>query len=121
MFAGFTIISETVNVLEDSSVALECALEPGSNPIPVIEWVKCTTCDGSGDTVVIEDTGSNNIRFLNGERFLFLLTLWLLTEKLIHIGGLYKGMTRTKGLVLLLNLLMLNQYCWIVKLQIPDI
>ena len=63
----------TVDVLEDGNVALECALKPGSNPTPVIEWVKCSTCDGSDDTVVVEDTAFNTIRFLNG-RYLFLVT-----------------------------------------------
>ena len=64
----------TVDVLEDGNVALECALEPGSNPTPVIEWVRCSTCDGSNDTVVVEDTAFNTILFLNGGRYLFLET-----------------------------------------------
>ena len=68
-------MSETVSVdvLDDGNVALECALEPGSNPTPVIEWVKCSTCYGSDDTVVVEDTAYNTIRFLNG-RYLFMFT-----------------------------------------------
>ena len=74
MVANTVNTVSTVDVLEDSSVALECAIEPGSNPTPVIEWVKCTTCDGSDDTIVAEDTGSNNILFLNGGRYLFLVT-----------------------------------------------
>ena len=64
----------SVEVLEDGNVALECALEPGSNPTPVIEWVKCSTCNGKDDFVVVEDTAFNTIRFLNGGRYLFLVT-----------------------------------------------
>ena len=64
----------TVDVLEDRNVVLEYALRPGSNPTPVIEWVKCSTCDGSDDTVVVEDTAFNTIRFLNGGRYLLLVT-----------------------------------------------
>ena len=67
-------MSETVSVdvLEDGNAALECALEPGSNPTPVIEWVKCSICDGSDDTVVVEDTAFKTIHFLNGAPYLFL-------------------------------------------------
>ena len=63
--------SENVTVIRGTTVALECALKPGSIPTPVIEWMQCKYCYGYDDTVVIEDTDSNNIRFLDGGRYLF--------------------------------------------------
>ena len=75
VFAGFeTRDSEVqVEVIEDQDVALECALNPGSNPTPAIEWLQCSVCDGSDDTAVVEDLEQNTVRFLDGGRYLLLV------------------------------------------------
>ena len=58
-------------MIVDQSVALKCDIESGSNPTPAIEWVMN---DGSGgeDTVVVEDTDSGFIRFVDDNEYVIL-------------------------------------------------
>ena len=65
--------SENITVINGTNIALDCALQPGSIPTPVIEWMQCQYCYGNDDTAVIEDTHNNTIRFLDGGRYLFLI------------------------------------------------
>ena len=50
-------------------VALKCDINPGSNPTPAIEWV---VNDGNEDTVVVEDTDSGIIRFVDDNEYVML-------------------------------------------------
>ena len=75
VFAGFeTRDSEVqVEVIMGRDVALECALNNGSNPTPAIQWLQCSVCDGSDDTAVVEDVEQDTVRFLDGGRYLLLV------------------------------------------------
>ena len=74
-FAGFETRGPKVQVevIMGRDVALECALNPGSIPTPAIQWLQCSTCDGSDDTPVVEDLEQNTVRFLDGGRYLLLV------------------------------------------------
>jgi hypothetical protein len=52
-------------------VALECALNPGSTPKPIIEWVQR---DGGAETVLGEDFNANRFRFIDDGQWLILET-----------------------------------------------
>ena len=52
-------------------VALECAFNNGSNPTPRIQWVQCSVCDGTDDTVLEDSTGTSP-RYLDDGRYLLL-------------------------------------------------
>ena len=74
VFAGFeqaTEVTTDVDVIVGERVALKCDINPGSNPTPAIEWVMN---DGSGgeDTVVVEDTDSGTIRFVDDNEYVIL-------------------------------------------------
>ena len=79
MFAGFEGDPEIrpIDVIDadiserDQSVALRCALKPGSIPIPTIEWVVST---GGAEPVLMEDTSTHRVRFLDKNEWLILHT-----------------------------------------------
>ena len=75
VFAGFETRDSQVQVevIMDQDVALECALNPGSNPTPAIQWLQCLVCDGSDDTAVVENLEESTVRFLDGGRYLLLV------------------------------------------------
>ena len=54
-------------------VALECALNEGSNPEPDIVWFQRDS--GTGDvTALAEDTAENTVLFVDDKRWLILIT-----------------------------------------------
>ena len=55
-------------------VALECALNPGSTPTPIIEWVQRDGGVGGTETVLVEDFTANTVRFLDDGQWLILET-----------------------------------------------
>lgn len=52
-------------------VALQCPINPGSIPQPDIQWFREDT---GGETVLVEDTLTNDIRFLDDKEWLILRT-----------------------------------------------
>ena len=48
---------------------IQCKVKKESNPTPAIEWVMN---DGSEDTVIVEDTDSNTIRFVDDNEYVIL-------------------------------------------------
>ena len=73
-FAGFEErgTEVTVDVIMGQDVALECAFKSGSNPTPTIQWVQCSVCNGSDDTVLEDSMGDRSPHYLDGGRYLFL-------------------------------------------------
>ena len=55
-------------------VALECALNPGSTPKPIIEWVQRDGGAGGTETVLVEDFTANSFRFIDDGQWLILET-----------------------------------------------
>ena len=55
-------------------VALECALNPGSTPTPIIEWVQRDGGVGGTEMVLMEDFTANTVRFLDDGQWLILET-----------------------------------------------
>ena len=63
-------------------VALECAFKNGSNPTPEIQWVQCSTCNGSDDMVLADSMDLDSPRYLDDGQYLFLdVTHDVLTPK----------------------------------------
>ena len=55
-------------------MSLECAINPGSFPKPIIEWVRHTAGDPEDVVMVVEEDEPNTIRFVDDGRFLILET-----------------------------------------------
>ena len=55
-------------------VALECALNSGSTPKPIIEWVQRDGGAGGTETVLEEDFTANRFRFIDDGQWLILET-----------------------------------------------
>ena len=55
-------------------VSLECAINPGSFPKPIIEWVRHTAGDPEGVVMVVEEDEPNIVRFVDDGRYLILET-----------------------------------------------
>ena len=55
-------------------VALECTLNPGSIPKPIIEWVQRDGGAGGSETVLEEDFNANRFRFTDNGQWLVLET-----------------------------------------------
>ena len=55
-------------------VALECAINPGSTPTPIIEWVQRDGGVGGTETILEEDFTANTVRFLDDGQWLILET-----------------------------------------------
>ena len=81
MFAGFVEGDPEVRPIDvidadiserDQWVALQCALKPGSIPIPTIEWLVVST--GGTEQVLIEDTSTHRVRFLDENEWVILYT-----------------------------------------------
>ena len=55
-------------------MSLECAINPGSFPKPIIEWVRHTAGNDPGDEEVVEENEPNIVRFVDDGRYLILET-----------------------------------------------
>ena len=55
-------------------VSLECAINPGSFPKPIIEWVRHTAGNPEDVVMVVEEDEPNAIRFVDDGRYLILET-----------------------------------------------
>ena len=71
--------TEIVDVIEATNdrrqwVSLECAINPGSFPKPIIEWVRHTAGDPEDVVMVVEEDEPNTIRFVDDGRYLILET-----------------------------------------------
>ena len=74
VFAGFEQAQEVttdVDVIVGERVALKCDIYPRSNPTPAIEWVM-NDGNGGADTVVVEDTDTGTINFVDDNEYVIL-------------------------------------------------
>ena len=78
-FAGFDGgTEEEVDVIESVTgnlqwVSLECAINSGSIPEPEIVWVRRDS-GGSSETILMDDTRGNTVRYIDSGQFLILET-----------------------------------------------
>ena len=79
-FAGFEDhpATEEMDVIVSNDrrqwVSLECAINPGSFPKPIIEWVRHTAGDPEDVVMIVEEDEPNTIRFVDDGRYLILET-----------------------------------------------
>ena len=80
-FAGFDNrpTSDVVDVIVSITnmrqwVSLECAINPGSFPKPIIEWVRHTDGGDPADGEVVEEDEPNTVRFVDDGRYLIMET-----------------------------------------------